>query len=331
VTLRQLEVFVAIARALSFRRAAEALHTSQPALSQHVRELEAELGARLLDRLGRGVAVTDAGRLLLEHAQRVFATLDSAREGLAELRGLARGSLELGASTTPGIYVLPRVIGAFRRRHPGVSVSLRIANSRVIGERVRANELALGVVGGHGLAPGEQCLAAGLGDELVLVVAPGHPWARRRQLSPARLAEAPLLVREEGSATRAVTERALDRAGVAWRVAMELDHTEAIKQAVMAGLGAAFVSIHAVRGELAGGRLHALRLAGLPIRRHFHVIHNEARALPAAARAFLEVLAEAAPAGAAPGGLRAARPARRDPAARSRARAARGGGAGRRG
>jgi DNA-binding transcriptional LysR family regulator len=290
MTLRQLEVFLAIARAGGFRRAAETLHTSQPALSQHMRELEGELGTRLLERLGRRVGLTDAGRLLEEHAYRVFATLSGAREAIGELHGLQRGSLLIGASTTPGIYVLPRVVGAFKTRYPGIDLQLRIANSQRIEERVRANELDLGVVGGHSLGPGEACLQAGLLDELVLVVAPGHGWAARRQIPAAQLAGQPLLLREEGSATRRVTERALQHAGVRYRTALELDHTEAIKQAVMAGLGVAFLSVHAVRGEVSAGRLRALRLRGLRIHRHFHTIHSEARALSASARAFLELL-----------------------------------------
>ncbi|MBI4635643.1 MAG: LysR family transcriptional regulator [Candidatus Rokubacteria bacterium] len=292
MTLRQFEVFLAVARARSFRRAAEALHLSQPALSQHVAELETELSARLLDRLGRSVTLTEAGQLLEEHAQRLFATLTSAREAIGELQGLRRGSLLIGASTTPGIYVLPGVIGAFRQRYPGVDLRLRIANSRVIEERLRANELDLGVVGGHHLGPGEECLAAGLLDELMLLVPPSHPWARRREIPPERLAEQPLLVREEGSATRRVTERALERAGITFRIAMELDHIEAIKQAVMAGLGVAFLSIHAVRGEVATGRLQPLRLRGIRIQRHFHVIHSEARTLSPSARAFTALLEE---------------------------------------
>jgi DNA-binding transcriptional LysR family regulator len=292
MTLRQLEVFMAVAQAQSFRRAAERLHTSQPALSQHVRELEDELGARVLDRLRRTVQLTDAGRLLLDHAHRVFATLHSARESIGELEGLQRGSLVIGASTTPGIYLLPRVIATFRRRHPNIAVNLRIANSRVIEQRIRANELDLGVVGGHGLAPGEECLAAGLVDELVLIVWPGHPWARRRAIEPGQLTSAPLLVREEGSATRDVAERALLSAGVSSRAAMELDHTEAIKQAVIAELGVAFVSMYTIQVELAARRLHAVRLRGVPIHRHFHVIHNEARALSASARAFIGLLNE---------------------------------------
>jgi len=294
VTLRQLEVFLAIARARGYRRAAEALHTSQPALSQHIRELEGELGARLFDRLGRGIALTEAGRLLEERAQRVFATLTDVREAVGELQGLQRGSLLIGASTTPGVYVLPALIGRFRERYPGIELRLRIANSRAIEEAVRSHELDLAVVGGHGLAPGEECLAAGLVDELVLVVGRRHPWARSREVAPARLAEERLLVREEGSATRQVAERTLERAGVAWEVGMELNHTEAIKQAVMAGLGVAFVSVYAVRDEVASGRLVSLRLRGLRIRRHFHAIHSEARTLSAGARAFLAMLLEQA-------------------------------------
>jgi DNA-binding transcriptional LysR family regulator len=291
MTLRQLEVFLAVARARSYRRAAEALHTSQPALSQHVRELETELEVKVFDRLGRSIALTEAGRLLETHALRVFGALAGAREAIGELQGLQRGSLVIGASTTPGIYVLPAMIGHFRRQHPGVDLHLKIANSRLIEDRVRNNELDLGVVGGHGLTPGEECLAAGLDDELVLIVAPRHRWARRRTVPPAELAREPLLMREEGSATRDVTVRALLSAGVRYQSAMELDHIEAIKQAVMAGLGVAFVSVHAVRREVASGHLAAVRLAGVPIRRHFHVIHHEARALGPSARAFVQLLA----------------------------------------
>jgi len=290
MTLRQLEVFLAIVRARSYRQAAEALHASQPALSQHIRELEGELGVRLFDRLTRGVILTEAGRLLEERAKRVFATLTDVRDVLGELQGLKRGSLLVGASTTPGIYVLPAIIGTFRRRHPGIDLQLRIANSRAIEDAIRAHDVDLGVVGGHGLAPGEECLAAGLADELVLIVSPRHRWAGRREVAPAELTDEPLLVREEGSATRRVTERALDQAGIRRRVSMELGHTEAIKQAVMAGLGVAFVSVHAVRGEVADRRLAAVRLRRLRIRRHFHVIHSEARTMSAGARALVTLL-----------------------------------------
>jgi DNA-binding transcriptional LysR family regulator len=290
MTFRQVEVFVAVAREGSFARAAGRVHLSQPTLSEHVAELERELGARLFFRHGRRISLTEAGRVFADYAARLLSTAESARQAVADLDGLRRGSLLVGASTTPGLYVLPRIVADFRRRYPGVVLALRIANSRAIEERVHRHELDLGVVGGHVLGAEEHCLAAGLVDELVLIVPPRHPWARRGTIGLRELREEPLLMREEGSATRQLTERALQRVGLPSRSAMELDHTEAIKQAVMAGLGIALVSRHAVRGEVASRRLAILRVRGLRLRRHFHVIHDEQRPLSASARAFVALL-----------------------------------------
>ena len=292
MTLRQLQVFLAVAREKSFSQAAKTIHSSQPTMSEHVAELELELGKKVFFRRGREVTLTEAGRVLERYAASAILAVESARQAVDDLDGLGQGSLMIGASTTPGIYVMPGIIANFRGRHPGVELKLQIANSRVIEDRIKARELDLGVVGGHAVGPGEECLAVGFSDELLLIVSPRHAWARRRYIAPEGLAREPLLMREEGSATRSVTERALQRAGIRFQVAMELDHTEAIKQAVMAGLGVAFVSIYAVRGELATRRLHALRLRGTRVQRHFHVIHHEARRITASARAFMEVLAQ---------------------------------------
>jgi DNA-binding transcriptional LysR family regulator len=294
MTLRQLEVFLAVAREKSFSRAAKRIHSSQPTLSEHISELEGELGKTLFFRRGREVTMTEAGRVFEQYAAGAVSSVEGARQALADLDGLAHGSLLIGASTTPGLYVMPAIVAAFRARYPGVELKLQIANSQVIEGRVKERELDLGIVGGHAVGPGEECLSAGMLDELVLIVPPGHAWAKRRDIVPESLADQPLLVREEGSATRSVTERALQRAGVRFRVAMELDHTEAIKQGVMAGLGVAFVSIYAVRGEIATARLCALRLRGIRVQRHFHVIHHEARRVTASARAFMELLEQAA-------------------------------------
>jgi len=294
MTLRQLEVFLAVAREKSFSRAAKKIHSSQPTLSEHIGELESELGKKLFLRRGREVTMTEAGRVFEQYAARAVTAVEGARQALADLDGLAHGSLLIGASTTPGLYVMPGIVAAFRATYPGVELKLQIANSQVIEGRVKDRELDLGIVGGHAVSPGEECLAAGMLDELVLVVAPGHVWAKRRNIAPETLADESLLVREEGSATRSVAERALQRAGVRFRVAMELDHTEAIKQGVMAGLGVAFLSIYAVRGEIATGRLHALQLRGIRVQRHFHVIHHEARRITASARAFMELLEQTA-------------------------------------
>ena len=297
MTLRQLEVFLAVAREKSFSRAATRIHSSQPTLSEHVSELEGELGKKLFFRQGRGreVTMTEAGRVFEQYAAAAVSAVEGARQALAGLDGLAHGSLLIGASTTPGLYVMPGLVAAFRAKYPGVDLKLQIANSQAIEGRVRERELDLGIVGGHAISPGQKCLTAGMLDELVLIVPPTHGWAKRREIAPHLLADESLLLREEGSATRSVTERTLLRAGIRFRVAMELDHTEAIKQGVIAGLGVAFVSTYAVRGEIATGRLCALRLRGIRLRRHFHVIHHEARRVTASARAFMELLEQAAP------------------------------------
>jgi DNA-binding transcriptional LysR family regulator len=294
VSLRQFEVFLAVARARRFRGAAEVLHLSQPALSQHIAALEKELGTRLFDRLGRSVALTEAGRILEQHSLRLFATLTGAREAIADLRGLKRGSLLVGASTTPGIYVLPGVLGVFRQRYPAIEVTLQLGNSAQVEALVRTGEMDVGVVGDARTSPVEATLAARVEDELVLVVGPTHAWARRRDIAPAELSDQPLLMRASGSATRHVTERALAGARVAYRPGMVLPHTEAIKRGVLAGLGVAFVSVYAIEGEQATGQLRALRVRGLRIVRHFHLIHHARRRLSTAARAFMELFAAAA-------------------------------------
>src|SRR5581483_5161871 len=289
MTIRQLEVFLAIAHAQSFSRAAERIHLSQPTLSEHMKELEEELGVPLFVRHSRSVSLTESGRVFEDYATRVVATLAAGRQAIAELDGLKRGSLVVGASTTPGTYVLPARIAKFREEYPGITVALRIANSRAVEERVRDGEVDLAVIGGHVLGPSERCVAAGVLDELQLIVPPNHP-VKDASLSPARLARERLLIREEGSATRQATERALREAGVTFRPAMELDHTETIKRAVMAGLGVAFVSRYAVEDEVRSGRLRALPVQRMKIRRHFHVIHDERRPLSASARAFISFL-----------------------------------------
>ena len=289
MTIRQLEVFLAIAHAQSFSRAAERIHLSQPTLSEHMKELEEELGVPLFVRHSRSVSLTESGRVFEDYATRVVATLAAGRQAIAELDGLKRGSLVVGASTTPGTYVLPARIAKFRDEYPGITVALRIANSRAVEERVRDGEVDLAVIGGHVLGPSERCVAAGILDELQLIVPPNHP-VKDASLSPARLARERLLIREEGSATRQATERALREAGVTFRPAMELDHTETIKRAVMAGLGVAFVSRYAVEDEVRSGRLRALPVQRMKIRRHFHVIHDERRPLSASARAFISFL-----------------------------------------
>jgi LysR family transcriptional regulator, low CO2-responsive transcriptional regulator len=291
VSLHQLSVFRAVARHQSFSRAAEELYISQPAVSAHVRELERLYGVDLFEQVGRRVRLTEAGRLLEEYADRLLALVEESRRALEELKGLTRGHLAVGASTIPGSYFLPEALGRFRARHPGVEVALRIGDTHQVLGMMRRGEVELAVVG-------ESQEEAGLlrrpyrADELVLVVTPGHRWARNGLEHVAELAEEPFILRERGSSTRENAEALLRRAGVTPRIAMEWESTEAIKKAVEAGLGISILSEHAVTLETACGRLAIVRHAALACRRQFYIVRHRDRRPSPAARAFQALLEE---------------------------------------
>lgn len=286
--LHKLRVFVAVAERQHFTRAAEELSISQPALTAHVRDLERHLGTPLFERAGRGVRLTDTGHLVLGYARRLLALAVELQEAVDDVQGLRAGELRIGASTTIGEYLLPATLGAFRLRYPAVKVSVEIANTGRIADQVRHGELHLGLVG-EPLDDPDLESEPFRDDELVLIVPPGHAWAGR-EIAAGDLNGAALVVRERGSATRDVAEASLARLGARPTIALELGGTEAVKGAVAAGLGVAFVSACAVLPELATGRLERATVAGLAIRRQFQVVQRRGRHLTAAERAFLLVL-----------------------------------------
>ena len=289
--LHKLRLFAAVAGHEHYTRAADELGISQPALSVHVRDLERYFGVALFERAGRNVRLTDAGRLVQGYARRILALAVELNEAVADLHGLRRGELRLGASTTVGEYLLPAVLGAFRRRYPGVAIGVEIANTGRIVDRLRHGELHLGLIG-EPLDDPDLDLEPYLDDELILIVPPAHRWAGAT-IPAADLDAEPLLVREPGSATRDVTEAALATAGVRPPVALELGGTEAVKGAVAAGLGVAFVSACTVEQELAAGRLARATVHGLTIRRQFQLARRRGRRLTAAEAAFLPLLRRA--------------------------------------
>ena len=290
--LRQLEIFAKVAEMGSFSRAAEALHLTQPTVSEHIRALEDELGVRLLDRLGRGTATTRAGQLLLSYASRILALAREARQALEGYQGRMRGELIVGGSTIPGEYLLPSVIGRFREKFPEVSTTLVIGDSQAVVDWVADGRVELGVVGArlpqrglefHDLSP----------DEEVVVIPAGHPWQGRAQVTLEELAREPLLIRERGSGTRAAFEAALERAGVdlgTLRIAGEMGSNQAIKQAVKAGMGVTVLSRIAVEEESRQGVLAFLRLQDLPVTRGFYVVTHRERSRSPVAEAFRLVL-----------------------------------------
>ncbi|WP_025410028.1 LysR substrate-binding domain-containing protein [Gemmatirosa kalamazoonensis] len=289
LNLHYLRVFAAVADQRGFTKAAAALHLSQPAVSKAVRGIERQVGAPLLERGARGVRLTDAGAVLHARARELFAVERSAEEELRALRGLEGGTLRIGASTTIATYLLPRLLGRFRARHPGVELRVATANTRAVARRLVQRRLDVALVEGPVAHPRIEVLP--WRDDALVVVAPvDHPLARRRRVAPEALAAEPFIARERGSGTRRVAEAALRAAGVAPRRLLTLGSTAAVTQAVAAGLGLAIVSRLAAADQLALGRVALVRVPDLAMRRALTRLRLVGREPSAAARAFDELL-----------------------------------------
>jgi DNA-binding transcriptional LysR family regulator len=294
MNLNHLALFLAVAEEGSVSRGAARLHVSQPAVSKQITEFESSLGVRLFDRIPKGVRLTEAGELLLDHARRLFAVEADAERAISELKGLERGRLSLGASTTIGSYLLPNSLARFHRQHPSVEVEMRIGNTHEIQAALRARTVDVGFT--EGFADEDDLDAVVFHtDELVAVVVPEHPLAQSSApVSGTRLMEEPLILREAGSGTREVLEWALASIGVAVPPpALTLSGTEAIKRAVTAGAGVAVVSRLAVEDEIAAGRLVALTLSSnlaALLRRPLHRLRLKGMYEGRAVQAFLRTL-----------------------------------------
>jgi len=294
VDLQKLRVFVAVARESNVTRAARQLSLSQPALSKQLSELEASLSTVLFDRLPRGVRLTSAGEVLLRHAERIFAAEGAAEAELAELLGLRTGRLSIGASTTIGSYLIPSVFGLFHRAHPEVRLELAIANSSVIQAMVADGRIDLGLT--EGVVPGEQFAVEIIHyDEMVAIAAGGHPLLDKSRVSAAELVRAPFICRERGSGSRDVIEAALAERGLRIEPVMALGSTEAIKNAVAAGLGVAMLSRLTVELELTMGRLELIEVRDLSIRRALHLVQLKGKHESPAAQAFVSTLRKSLP------------------------------------
>lgn len=288
--LNRLRLFAAVVEEGSVTAAAAALGISQPAVTKAVHELERDSGLPLLEHTGRRVRPTAAGDLLSGYARRIFALAGEAEGALAAARGLTRGHLPVGASTTVGIYLLPEVLGRYHARHPAITLSLHIANTEEIVGRLRAYRDDLALVEGP-VTGDDLTVRPYREDTLVLITAPAHPLARAGATATAAdLAGLPWLLREPGSGTREVAEGALRAAGIAPQVALELGSTEAIKGAVAAGFGASLVSQLTLAQELALGRLARVPTTLDPVVRTLSIVERRAARPTPAAAAFLDLL-----------------------------------------
>jgi molybdate transport repressor ModE-like protein len=295
-TLRELwdttrmRLLVEIERQGSVSAAAAAIGIGQPSASQHLRLLEAAAGQRLVERTGRGSRLTDAGRVLAARAAQALASLGAAEEELGAIAGLQTGTIHLGASTAPGVYLLPDTLGCFRRSYPGVTVEVEVAASHEILKRLLAGRVQLALVGAAHTDERIE-LEPFLEDEIVGVAKPGLVRLKRGALPPARLGELMLLAREPGSSSQQAIDDELRAIGVAPAGVWELGSSEAIKRAAREGLGVAFLSRYAVAEEVERGDLESFRLAGRPsLTRSFSVARLSGRPLSPAERSFVETL-----------------------------------------
>ncbi|MGB3330803.1 MAG: LysR family transcriptional regulator [Thermomicrobiales bacterium] len=293
INLNRLRLFLAVVEHGGVRRAAEAIGISQPAVSQAIRALEAEVGLSLIERVGRGVRPTPAGLVVVEHGRRVMLEAIATRDAIDGLTGLTRGTLALGASTTLGIYVLPAPLGRFHQAHPAIDLSLNVANTRDTLALLQDGSLDLAFVEGF-VHDDDLQATAFLTDELIAIVPPQSDLLHAGSLPAAALATTPFLMREVGSGTREWVDRSFAGWGIEPNVMMELGHTEAIKNAVAAGLGISILSRLTVAREIADGRLATLPIESGPVTRPFLIVQRGTSRPAPATGAFLAVMEELA-------------------------------------
>ncbi len=296
MTLEQLRVFVAVAERQHVTQAARALNLAQSAASAAIAALEGQHATRLFHRVGRGIELTEAGCMFLAEARAVLARAAAAELALAELGGLTRGTLTVQASQTIASYWLPRHLVAFRRAHPGIEIRLTVGNTLQVAGAVHDGAAELGFVEGVVNDPTLNSTTVAR-DRLMVVVAPGHPWAAGDTIAPADLPGSPWVLREPGSGTRSAFEAALEGFGILpqqLQVALELPTNEAVRAAVEAGAGAAALSASVVAGSIEAGLLHQVGFT-LPDR-DFHVLRHAERYSSRAADALMAVITGNAPA-----------------------------------
>ena len=290
MTLEQLRIFVAVAERQHVTRAAEAVNLTQSAVSAAIAALEGRHETKLFNRVGRGIELTDAGRLFLTEAKAILTRVEAAELALAEFSGLKSGTLSVQASQTIASFWLPRHLVAFRRAYPGIDVRLSIGNSAQVAAAIHAGTAELGFVEGEVLDPVLVSRPVAR-DQMIVVVGVDHPWVGRKIVKAAEIIDTEWVLREQGSGTRSVFEQAMTGLGVRLtdlRVAMELPSNEAVRAAVEAGMGATALSASVAAPGIEAGLLHAAPLK-LPDR-HFYELHHAERYHSRAAEALIKII-----------------------------------------
>ena len=289
INLDQLRVFQAVAQSGSFTRAADVVHLTQPGISKHVKQMEQSFGTSLFDRSGRKATLTEAGAILFEATQGVMAIIDVAEQRIEDLKGLRGGRLRLGTSFPIGVYLLPQVLAQFRKKYPGIEVNLNITVSGMIGPKVLASEIDLGLAS---YEPRDSRLVARafMTDELVAIVPRDHKLAHKRHITPQQLTEDTFIVAAPGGGTRTLLEERLRDQGIVLQKVLDFGNLEGVKHAVEAGLGISIQARSVVQREVASGSLRALKLAGINATIPFFYVCRKNAHLSHAANALIEML-----------------------------------------
>jgi DNA-binding transcriptional LysR family regulator len=290
ITIRQLQVFEAVARHLSYTRAAEELYLTQPAVSMQIKQLEGSAGLPLFEQIGKKIYLTQAGETMLVHARTIMQHLAVAGEEMNELLGVDSGRLRIAIASTVN-YFATRLLATFAREHPAVEISLDVANRESLLARLDENVPDLVLMG---QPPKDMDLVSEsfMDNPLIVISALNHPLAGRRKILLSDLAQEKFLVREPGSGTRIAMERCFAENDFDYQKGIELTGNEAIKQSVEAGLGLAVVSAHTVELELTLKRLIQLNVQGFPIMRRWYVAHRRGKRLSPTAEAFRKFVLE---------------------------------------
>jgi DNA-binding transcriptional LysR family regulator len=277
ITLQQMEAVISLVEEGSFSRAAKRMFLTQPALTKNIKNAEDYLGVRLVNRSNMGTSLTPEGKILYNYAQRMVKLRDEAREKILALRENIGGNIYISASTIPATYILPHVLSSFNKKHPDIRVYIKTADSEEAMNMVLENEVEIGCIGKQ---PSNKKLKAEplWKDRLILAIPKHHRWHKKKSITLSELLDEPFVVREKGSATRELFESCLKESKSInlsqFNICGELGSSEAIKEAVIAGLGVSVISIHAVERELSQGLLFEIPLQGCRMERNFYLIYK---------------------------------------------------------
>jgi len=292
--IHQLEIFAKVAELKNFSKAAQEMYLTQPTISQHVSSLENYLGIKLFDRMGKEVALTKAGEILYRYAKQITALRGEAQQALDHFRGKKSGHLTLGASTIPGEYILPSLLGKFKREYPSISVTLRIGDTEEIIDELLTSKIELGIIGAK-ISHARLHYTSFVEDELIVVVPRGHRWWKKTSIGIQELCDEPFIMREAGSGTRISMEKRLDEIGIPpdrLKIIAEVGSTTAVKQAIKAHLGVSLISERAVEEEIRLQQFRKVPLKKVEFKRTFFIIQDKKRSTSPLCKALIQFLSE---------------------------------------